>query len=422
MRDPTPHPARLAVIGLQHLFVMFGATVLVPLLTGLDVGVALFASGVGTFIFHLATRFEMPVYLGSSFAFIPVITAIAQADGGSLAQATGGIAVAGLLYLLVSFLLRFVSIERIHALLPPHVTGSIIILIGLMLAPVAVHNADGTNAPELRAAIGAGGAWALALTTLGVGVFVKVYLRRFGFAFLSTLPVLAALLVGYAAALAFGLVDFAPIGEAAWIGLPHFMAPEFSPGAIAVAVPVALVTMIEHLGDVLAIGQVVGKDFVARPGLSRTLLGDGVATTVAGLLGGPANTTYSENTGTVALTGITNPVVMRIAAAFAITLSFIPKFSAFIATIPLPVVGGISILLFGMIAGVGVKTLVDAQSDLGRPRILIVVATMLVLGLGGAEIVAGPIRLGGLGLAAVVGIGLNALLRPGDPDPPVRAA
>ena len=395
---------RLFVVGIQHMFVMFGATVLVPILTGLDVAVALFASGVGTLLFHVATRFRMPVYLGSSFAFIPPIIAVAEA--GTLAQATGAIVVAGVLYTVVSAALRLVEPRSIYRWVPPHVTGPIIILIGLMLAPVAVSNASGAESPG----IGSATAWGLALATLGTGVVVKVWFRRWGFPFLATLPVLIGLVVGYAAAAAIGVVELGPVSDAAWFGLPAFMAPAFDARALALLVPVALVTMIEHLGDVLAIGEVVEKDFIEEPGLHRTLLGDGLATALAGLLGAPANTTYSENTGAVALTGVHAPVVMRVAAVSALVLSLVPKFSAVIASIPLPVVGGISILLFGMIAGIGIKSLVDHRVDLGDPKILIIVAVMLVLGLGDARVAVGPVELSGLALAAVVGIAGNALL------------
>jgi uracil permease len=395
---------RLLVVGIQHLFVMFGATVLVPLLTGLDVAVALFASGVGTLLFHALTRWRVPVYLGSSFAFIPPILAVAES--GTLAQATGAIAVAGALYVVVSFALRFVDPRSINRWVPPHVTGPIIVLIGLMLAPVAVANASGEGVDGLSA----GGAWSLALVTLGAAVFVKIWLRRWGFPFLSTLPVLAGLVAGYGAAVVAGVVDWTPVSEAAWLGAPAFMAPAFDVGALTLLVPVALVTMVEHLGDVLAIGEVVEEDFIADPGLHRTLLGDGVATALAGLIGGPANTTYSENTGAVALTGIRDPAVMRIAAVGALVLSLVPKFSAVIASIPLPVIGGISILLFGMISAIGIRSLVEHRVDLAEPRTLVLVSTMLVLGLGEAHLVVGPVEIQGLALAAVVGIVGNAVL------------
>lgn len=398
------------VMGFQHMFVMFGATVLVPIITGMDISIALFASGVGTLLFHVVTKFKVPVYLGSSFAFIPAIIAISTADGGSMAQATGGIFVAGLLYVVVSIIFRFISFEAIHAILPPHVTGPMIILIGLILAPVAIQNANGTNAPAVADQIGAAGCWGIALVTFALGVFVKIFLERWGFKFLSTLPVLLALVGGYLVSILVGIVSFDSIQAAGWFGLPSFFLPQFDVTAISIAVPIAIVTMVEHFGDVLAIGNVVEKDFIKDPGIHNTLIGDGLATSLSALMGGPANTTYSENTGAVALTGNHNPIVMEIAAVFAILLSVIPKFGAVISTIPVPVIGGISILLFGMISAVGIKTMVENNVNLHEPKILIVSAAMLVLGLGGAEFALGPINLSGLGLAAIVGIVLNAIL------------
>ena len=408
-RAVTSRP-KLVLLGLQHTFVMFGATVLVPILTGLDVGVALFASGIGTLIFHLITRGALPVYLGSSFAFIPVITSIASTEGGSLAQACGAIVVAGAVYVLVSGLVRVSSVDFLSRILPPHVTGAMIILIGLVLAPVAIGYAEGEKNQVLLDAIGKGGCFSVALATLGVAVLVRVLGPQLGLRFLSTLPVLIALTAGYLLAMAIGIVDHQPVADAAWLGLPAFSSPEFHLPAVLIALPVALVTIMEHLGDVLAVGNVVGKDFVKRPGLHRTLLGDGVATSLSAFLGGPANTTYSENTGALALTGIHDPRVMRIAAVFAMGLAFVPKVGALIETIPTPVIGGILILLFGMIAAIGIKTLVDNRVDLNRPRPLIVVSVMLVVGLGGAQLELGEFRFTGLALASVLGIVLNLLL------------
>ncbi len=402
------------VMGFQHMFVMFGATVLVPILTGLDISITLFASGVGTLLFHVVTKFKVPVYLGSSFAFIPAIIAISTAEGGSLQKACGGIVVAGLLYIVVAIIFQFIDFETIHTILPPHVTGPMIILIGLILAPIAVQNSNGTHAAALVEKIGSAGCWGIALVTFATGVFVKIFLERWGFAFISTLPVLLALIVGYVASMLIGIIDFAPISEAAWIGLPPFSLPQFDVTAVTIAVPIAIVTMVEHFGDVLAIGNVVEQDFIRNPGIHRTLIGDGLATSFSAFIGGPANTTYSENTGAVALTGNYNPIVMEIAAVFAILLSLLPKFGGFISTIPGPVVGGISILLFGMISSVGIKTMVDNQVDLHEPKILIISAAMLVLGLGGAKFVLGPIQLSGLGLAAIVGILLNVILSIGE--------
>lgn len=404
------------VMGFQHMFVMFGATVLVPIITGLDINIALFASGVGTILFHIITRFKVPVYLGSSFAFIPAIIAISTAEGGSLAKACGGIVIAGLLYVVVAIIFKFISFEAIHAILPPHVTGPMIILIGLILAPVAIQNANGTNAPAVVDQIGVAGCWGIALVTFAAGVFVKIFLERWGFKFLSTLPVLLALIVGYVVSALIGIVSFESIGAAGWFGLPKFFLPQFDITAISIAVPIAIVTMVEHFGDILAIGNVVEKDFIRDPGIHSTLIGDGLATSLSAFMGGPANTTYSENTGAVALTGNFNPIVMEIAAVFAIALSVIPKFGAIISTIPVPVIGGISILLFGMISSVGIKTMVDNRVNLHNPKILIVSAAMLVLGLGGAEFVLGPINLSGLGLAAIIGIILNAILSIGSQE------
>ncbi len=398
------------VLGLQHTFVMFGATVLVPILTGLDIGVTLFTAGVGTLIFHVVTGFKVPVFLGSSFAFIPGLIAVGASEG--LPYALGGIAVAGLLYVLVAFLFKFISYEEIHRILPPHVTGPMIILIGLILAPVAVQNANGTNSKVIADMIGTNGCWGIALFTFAVGILVKTMLPRMGLTLASNLPVLISLAAGYLLSIVLGIVDFSAVTQAAWIGVPTFSLPKFSWSAISVMVPVAVVTIVEHFGDILAIGNVVGKDFIAAPGISRTLIGDGIATSVAALLGGPANTTYSENTGAVALTGVYNPIVMRIAAVFAIVLSLVPKFTALISTIPPPVIGGISILLFGMISSIGIKNMVDARVDLSNPKVLIISATMLVLGLGGAAFKFGPIQLSGLGLAAIFGVVLNFILRP----------
>lgn len=402
------------VMGFQHMFVMFGATVLVPILTGLDISVALFASGVGTLLFHIVTKFKVPVYLGSSFSFIPAIIAISTAEGGSLSQACGGIVIAGFLYVVVAIIFQFITFETIHKILPPHVTGPMIILIGLILAPVAIQSANGTNAPAVVEKIGAAGCWGIALVTFAVGVFVKIFLERWGFKFISTLPVLIALIAGYVVSMLVGIVSFGPISAAKWLGLPAFSLPSFNITAISIAVPIAIVTMVEHFGDILAIGNVVEKDFIRDPGIHRTLIGDGLATSLSAFMGGPANTTYSENTGAVALTGNFNPIVMEIAAVFAILLSIIPKFGGIISTIPVPVVGGISILLFGMISSVGIKTMVDNKVNLHEPKILIVSAAMLVLGLGGAQFVFWRINLSGLGLAAIVGIILNLVLSIGE--------
>ncbi|MDK2859954.1 MAG: uracil permease [Sphaerochaeta sp.] len=400
------------ILGLQHTFVMFGATVLVPILTGLDIGVTLFAAGIGTLLFHVVTKFKVPVFLGSSFAFIPGLVAVGASEG--LPYALGGIFVAGLLYIVVAIIFKFVKYENLHKILPPHVTGPMIIMIGLILAPVAIQNANGTNSPAIAEAIGTNGCWLIALITFAIGIFVKIGFPKFGWKFVSNLPVLISLILGYLVSVIIGIVDFSAVSDAAWIGFPKFTFPKFSVSAITIMVPIAIVTMVEHFGDVLAIGNVVGKDFIKDPGIHRTLIGDGLATSLSALIGGPANTTYSENTGAVALTGVYNPVVMRIAALFAILLSLVPKFTALIGTIPGPVIGGISILLFGMISSIGIKNMVDAKVNLSNPKLLIISASMLVLGLGGATFQLGKVNLSGLGLAAIFGVVLNLILRPKD--------
>jgi uracil permease len=298
----------------------------------------------------------------------------------------------------------------LHKILPPFVTGPIIILIGLILAPVAINNANGTFAQNLVEKIGVNGCWGVALFTFSVAVFVKVFFEKIGQKLLSMLPVLIALISGYILSIILGLIDFSTVKEAAWFGVPKFSLPVFSVRSISIIVPIAIVTIVEHFGDILAIGNVVGKDFIKEPGIHRTLMGDGLATTLSALIGGPANTTYSENTGAVALTGNFNPVIMRIAALFAIILSFVPKFTAVISTIPSPVIGGISILLFGMISAIGIKNMVDSRIDFTDAKILMISAAMLVLGLGGAKFSFGNFQLEGLGLAAIVGVIMNLIL------------
>ena len=412
---------KVVVLGLQHTFVMFGATVLVPILTGLDIGVTLFAAGIGTLLFHVVTKFKVPVFLGSSFAFLPALFVIGATEG--LPYALGGIMIAGLLYVVVAIIFNFVSIDVLHKILPPHVTGPVIILIGVILAPVAILNSVDGYVGNVQGQIGVLGCWLVAFFTLAAGILVKVAFPKWNLKFLSLLPVLIAIVAGYVLSIIIGIVDFTSVRNAAWIGLPAFSLPRFSWTAISFALPIAIVTMVEHFGDILAIGNVVGKDFLKDPKISRTLLGDGIATTLSAFMGGPANTTYSENTGAIALTGVFNPAVMRIAAVFAILLSFIPKFTAIVGTIPAPVVGGISILLFGMISAIGVKNMVDARVDMGDPKVLMIVAAMMVLGLGtgaiaslvggdaaGASFSIGNFNIGGLGLAAIVGILMNLII------------
>jgi len=399
-----------AILGLQHMFTMFGATVLVPILTGLNISVALFMAGIGTLFFHFVTRKKVPVFLGSSFAFIAPILAVAGAVAAKngvayqagdqylegLAYAQGGLVIAGVIYLILAALVALYGYEKIISFFPPIVTGPIIMTIGLLLAPVAITNAS-TN-------------WALAVVALAAVTIVNI----FGKGFIKVLPVLIGLLVGYVAAFVTGNIDFTPLIEAKWLGIPEFQVAKFDMDMIMIIAPVAIATMVEHIGDVLAVGATVEKDFVKDPGLHRTLIGDGIATSISAMFGGPANTTYSENTGVLALTKVYNPVVMRIAACFAIGLSVIPKLGAFISTIPAAVIGGISIVLFGMIASIGVRTVVENKVDFKKSRNLIIAAVILVLGLGGATL---PINLGkvsfqisGMALGAIAGIILNKVL------------
>ena len=383
--------SKLIILGLQHTFTMFGATVLVPILTGLNISVALFTAGIGTWIFHLVTKMKMPVFLGSSFAYITPIVLIAEEYGG-LAYATGGIVVAGLMYLILSLLVYFLGSKVIYEYFPPIVTGPIIMVIGLNLAPTAVNMAKDN--------------WLLAgislITVIGISLYAK--------GFLKVLPVICGLVIGYIAAILMGAVDFKPVAEAAWFGLPPFMLPKFSWGAISIIAPVAIVTMVEHIGDVLAVSATVGYDYVKDPGLHRTLLGDGIATSIAAIFGGPANTTYSENTGVLALTKVYDPWVMRIAACFALVLAMIPKLGALISSIPVPVIGGISIVLFGMISAIGIRTVVENQVDFKLSRNLIIGAVILVLGIGGAVFDFKIFQLSGMALGAIMGIILNKVL------------
>lgn len=386
-------------LGFQHLFAMFGATVLVPLLTGLDPAVALFTSGSGTLIFQLLTKGQVPAYLGSSFAFIAPI--IAAAGQWGLPYALGGGVAVGLVYAAVALLIAKIGTNWVDRVLPPVVIGSVIIVIGLGLASTAVGMAgfvDGGSlaTPEARVAL-----FTLLVTVLGT-IFFK--------GFLAVVPILIGIVAGYLFALTQGVVDFGPVREAAWIGLPQFMAPKFNAAAIAMILPVALVSITEHLGDVLVMSKITGKDYYRKPGLHRTLLGDGLATSWAALWGGPPNTTYGENAGVLAITGVHNVSIVRTAAILAVALSFIQKMGALISTIPSAVMGGVSIVLFGVIAASGLRTLVESGIDYGDKRNLVISSVILVLGIGSAELGLGALKLQGMGLATVVGILLNLVL------------
>ena len=398
------------LLGMQHTFTMFGATVLVPIITGLDISVSLFMAGVCTLIFHLITKKKIPVFLGSSFAFIAPIAAVVEmvtARGGAdgLAYARGGIVVAGMVYVVVAALIYVFGVKKVVEFFPPIVTGPIILVIGLKLAPTAIGMASSN--------------WMLAIVSFLTVVAISIYAKGF----LKVVPVIIGLIVGYIVAVITGNVDFAPVAAAGWIGLPPFQMAKFDFQSIMIVAPVAIATIVEHIGDVIAIGATVDNDFLEDPGLHRTMLGDGLMTAFSAMFGGPANTTYSENTGVLALTKVWDPLIMRIAAVFAIILAVVPKLSSIISTIPTAVVGGISIVLFGMIASIGARTLVEEQVDFKLSKNLIIAAVILVLGLGGAVL---PINLGfvefsieGMALAAIVGIIMNKVL-PNEKSEPVQ--
>lgn len=388
---------RLIPVGVQMLFVAFGSLVLVPILTGLDPTVALFTAGVGTLIFQLVTRGRVPVFLASSFAFIAPIQ-VGVATWG-LPATLSGLAAAGLLYVLLGGLIRARGVDVIERFLPPIVTGPVIMVIGLSLAPVAVEMATGGAAYDPQALV-------VALAAMAATAVAAL----FGRGMLRLVPILVGLAVGYLAAVPFGFVDLTPVREAAWLAVPAFTLPVFHLPAILFMLPVALAPAIEHFGDVIAIRGVTGKDYLKDPGVHRTMLGDGLATSFAALLGGPPNTTYSEVTGAVALTRAFNPAVMTIAAVTAVLLAFVGKLGAVLQTIPAPAMGGILVILFGGIVVVGMNTLVRAAPDLTEARNMIISAVILVFGVGGMVVQAGEFSLGGIGLAGVVGVLLNALL------------
>jgi uracil permease len=393
------------VLGLQHTVAMFGATVLVPLLVNgaiaeaggsavLDPGVTLLAAGLGTLIFHVLTKMQVPVFLGSSFAFMPPMIA-AGAGGASWGTIGGGIAAAGVIYLLVAGIAKVVGPGFIRRLFPPVVTGPVIAIIGITLAPVAIDMASAD--------------WLLAVVTLGSVVIASIFFRGL----FRMLPILTGVVVGYVVAAVLGRVEYGAMSDAAWVGAPAFTWGSFDWEIVVLIAPVALVTMIEHVGDIVANGRVVKKDFLQEPGLHRTYLGDGVATILAGLIGGPANTTYSENTGVLAVTRVYDPSVLRIGAVFAVALGFIPKLAGLLATVPVGVLGGVSIVLFGMIASVGMRTLSEAELDFSQSRNLLIVGLILVFGLGvsGLDSLAiGDVSISGLALAAAIGVVANLVL------------
>ncbi|WP_022772961.1 uracil-xanthine permease family protein [Butyrivibrio sp. AE2015] len=421
---------KMALLGLQHMFAMFGATILVPILVngyfngeGLSVQVTLFFAGIGTLLFHLFSKFKVPAFLGSSFAFLGGFATVANLNSGKYADMTygeklpyacGGIVVAGLLYLILAVVIKLVGVKKVMHFLPPVVTGPIIICIGLSLAPSAVSNASAN--------------WFLALVALSVVVIFNIW----GKGMFKIIPILMGVVISYCVALimnAIGftnadgsaILDFAPVAAANWVGLPPFQFAKFDLTAILVMAPIAIATMMEHVGDISAISATTDKNFIEDPGLHRTLFGDGLATAVAGLFGGPANTTYGENTGVLELSKVYDPKVVEIAAVYAIVVSFIPKISDIIGTMPTAIIGGISFILYGMISAIGVRNVVENNVDFTKSRNLIVAAVILVSGLGfsdGITFTIGntPVTLTSLAIAALLGIVLNAVLPGNDYD------
>ena len=394
--------SKKVILALQHLIAMFGATVLVPILTGLDISVALFSAGLGTLIFHFCTNGKVPVFLGSSFAFIPVILTVKEMYNGDLSYAQGGIFVAGLLYVVISFFIKKFGVERIGKYLPAQVVGPMIMVIGLNLIPTAINMASNN--------------FVIAAITLGIALLINFKSKGF----MKQLGILIGVAVGYAISLAAGYVDTSAISSAQIIAVPNFSLPKFDIGAIAIISPVVLAVFMEHLGDITTNGQVVGKNFIKDPGLHRTLIGDGLATAAAALIGGPANTTYGENTGVLAITKNYDPSILRLAAVFAIALGFVSKVGAVMASIPQAVMGGISIMLFSMIALIGVKT-IKAEKVKFNWKNLLIMGTILAIGLGSGIIqdkfgitigipINDTVTISGLSLAAIVGIVLNVIL------------
>lgn len=408
--DQRPSDGKGILLSFQHVFAMFGATILVPLILGMPVSVALFASGVGTLIYMIATGFKVPVYLGSSFAFITAMSLAMKEMGGDVSAAQTGVILTGLVYVLVATSIRFVGTKWIDKLLPPIIIGPMIIVIGLGLAGSAVTNAG----------LVADGNWKNALVAV-VTFLIAAFINTKGKGFLRIIPFLFAIIGGYLFALTLGLVDFTPVLKANWFEIPGFYLPfstgsafkeynlYFGPEAIAI-LPIAIVTISEHIGDHTVLGQICGRQFLKEPGLHRTLIGDGIATSVSAFLGGPANTTYGENTGVIGMTRIASVSVIRNAAFIAIALSFLGKFTALISTIPNAVLGGMSILLYGVIASNGLKVLIKERVDFAQMRNLIIASAMLVLGLGGAILKLGPVTLSGTALSAMTGIILNLIL------------
>lgn len=419
---------KMLILGLQHMFAMFGATILVPILVnnyfngeGLSVQVTLFFAGVGTLFFHLCTKLKVPAFLGSSFAFLGGFETVSKLDTGifkdmsmgeKLPYACGGIVVAGLLYLVLALIIKIVGVNRAMHFLPPVVTGPIIICIGLSLAPSAVSNVQ-TN-------------WLLAIVAFAIIVVFNIW----GRGMFKIVPILLGIAGSYVVALIlnfFGVIqpdgkaifDFTSVASASWVNVPPFQICKFDITAILAMAPIAVASMMEHIGDISAISATVGENFVEDPGLHRTLVGDGLATAISAMFGGPANTTYGENTGVLELSKVHDPGVVRLAAVYAVVLSFIPKFAAIISTMPVAIVCGVSFILYGMIAAIGVRNVVENKVDFTKSRNLIIAATILVCGLGFSsgltfKVAGTSITLTGLAIAAIMGVFLNAVLPDND--------
>lgn len=393
------------LLGAQHVLAMFGATVLVPFLTGLNPSLALLTAGIGTLIFHFCSKKIVPVFLGSSFAFIGAIQLVLKNQG--IAYVKSGVICAGLVYIIMAGVVLKFGVEKVKSFFPPIVTGPIIMVIGLRLSPVALGMMGYANSTFDKKS----------LLVSGIVVLSMIIFSVLGKGFFKLVPILISVAIGYLISIPMGMVDFTPVITAKWIGLSSdamkdlLTAPIFTFESILAIAPIALVVFIEHIGDITTNGAVVGKDFFKEPGVHRTLLGDGLATALAGLLGGPANTTYGENTGVLAVTKVYDPSILRIAAWYAIGLSIIGKFGAILQTIPVPVMGGVSIILFGMIASVGVRTLIDAQLDFAHSRNLMIAAVIFVFGIAVGDIVLGSsLSISGLTIAAILGITLNKIL------------
>ena len=402
---------RMLVLGLQHMFAMFGATVLVPILVQgyglpLSIQTTLLFAGLGTLLFHVCTKFKVPAFLGSSFAYLGGFSTVATMPAyegldpeTKLAYALGGIVIAGLLYLVLALLFKLLGAKKVMRYFPPIVTGPMIIMIGLNLSGSAINNASTC--------------WWLALVAMAIIVVANIW----GKGMVKIIPILLGVVGSYIVAVIAGQVDFSGVSEASFLGLQQFVIAKFDVSAILVMAPIAIAAMMEHIGDISAISSTTGKNFIEDPGLHRTLVGDGLATAFAGFFGGPANTTYGENTGVLALSKVYDPRVVRLAAIYAIILSFSPKFDALVNSIPAAIVGGVSFILYGMISAVGVRNIVENQVDLTKSRNLIIAAVMFVSGLGFSSVggitftVGGPaVPLSGLAIAALCGVILNAIL------------